>query len=190
MPGFDTARRIASVKNNGAKTIGQIHKENSDFLMEETFWNDPQSKECYIYDYFHDNQPELKDHMTYENTTKTKIDAKFIIKTYQSIDKDQVEYYVQFKPSQPLEFVKGDDLYYFETDYRQRYGVEFPIGLMIDIPDEKGVYRKWLIAQREDGNQFLKYLILPCNFHLMWIEKNGQDRIKRKMWCVLRSQNS
>lgn len=190
MPSLQTARRVANAKNNGAKTIGQIHKEMSDFLMEETWDNDIQSKICYIYDYFHDNQPELKDHMTYDNTTKTRIEAKFIVKSYQSIDKDQVEYYIQFKPNQKLEFTEKDELYYFETDYRQRYGVEFPIGLMIDIPDEKGVYRKWLIAQREDGNQFLKYLILPCNFRLMWIEKNGQDRIKRKMWCVLRSQNS
>lgn len=190
MPSLETARRVASMKNNGAKTIGQIHKEESDWLMENTWDNDIQSKVCYIYDYFHDDQLHLKDHMTYENTTKTRIDAKFIIKSYQSIDKDQVEYYIQFKPSQPLEFSENDELYYFETDYRKRYGIEFPIGLMIDIPDEKGVYRKWLIAQREEGNQFLKFLILPCNFHLMWIEKNGQERIKRKMWCVLRSQNS
>ena len=82
MPSLQTARRVANAKNNGAKTIGQIYKEQSDFLMEETFWNDPQSKVCYIYDYFHDNQPELKDHMTYENTPKTRIDAKFIITQY------------------------------------------------------------------------------------------------------------
>lgn len=190
MPSLETARRIASVKNNGAKTIGQIHKEESDWLMEATWDSDVESKVCYIYDYFRDDQPHHKAHITYENTTKTRIDAKFIVKSYQSIDKDQVEYYIQFKPSQPLEFSENDELYYFETNYRKRYGIEFPIGLFIDIPDEKGIYRKWLIAQREEGNQFLKYLILPCNYRLMWIEKNGQERIKRKMWCVLRSQNS
>ena len=131
MPSFETARRIASVKNNGAKTIGQIHKEESDWLMEETFWNDPQSKVCYIYDYFHDDQPDKNVGMTYENTTKTKIDVKFIVKTYQSIDKDQVEYYIQFRPSQKVWFEESDELYYFETDYRQKYGVQdFPIGLI------------------------------------------------------------
>ena len=51
MPSFETARRIASVKNNGVKTIGQIHKEESDWLMEETWNADNQSKTCYIYDY-------------------------------------------------------------------------------------------------------------------------------------------
>ena len=37
------------------KTIGQQVKEESDWLMEQTFWNDSQSKVCYIYDYFHDD---------------------------------------------------------------------------------------------------------------------------------------
>ena len=131
MPSLQTARRVANSKNNGAKTIGQIYKEQSDWLMEETFSNDIQSKVCYIYDYFHDDQPDKNVGMTYENTTKTKIDVKFIVKTYQSIDKDQVEYYIQFRPSQKVWFEESDELYYFETDYRQKYGVQdFPIGLI------------------------------------------------------------
>lgn len=190
MPSLETARRIASTRNNGGKTIGQIHKENSDFSMEYTWDNDIQSKVCYIYDYFHDDQPHLKDHMTYNNTTKTHIDAKFIVKTYQSIDKDQVEYYLQFKPSQKTEFTENDELYYFERDYRSKYGNSDFVGLYCDIPDDKGVYRKWLIVKKEIANQFVKYLILPINYELMWIERNGQERIKRRMWCVLRSQNS
>ena len=191
MPSLQTARRVANAKNNGAKTIGQIYKEQSDFLMEETFWNDPQSKVCYIYDYFHDDQPDKNVGMTYENTTKTKIDAKFIVKTYQSIDKDQVEYYIQFKPSQKTRFEEGDELYYFETDYRRKYGVQdFPIGLMIDIPDDTGLYHKWLICSKEPANQFVKYLVLPCNYFLHWVENDGQNRYKRSMWVVLRNQNS
>ena len=131
MPSLQTARRVANAKNNGAKTIGQIYKEQSDELMELTWDNDIQSKVCYIYDYFHDDQPDKNVGMTYENTTKTKIDAKFIVKTYQSIDKDQVEYYIQFRPSQKVWFEESDELYYFETDYRQKYGIQdFPIGLI------------------------------------------------------------
>lgn len=190
MPSFTTARRIASTKNNGAKTLGQIYKEDSDFLMEETFFNDPQAKVCYIYDYYRDDQKDKKDHMTYENTTKTRIDAKFIVKTYQSIDKDQIEYYLQFRPSQPTEFSENDELYYFEKEYRSKYGNSDFIGLYVDIPDDKGIYRKWIIVKKEIANQFVKYLILPINYELMWIERDGQERIKRRMWCVLRSQNS
>ena len=190
MPSFETARRIASVKNNGAKTIGQIHKEESDWLMEETFLNDIQTRVVYLYDFAHDDQPYLKDHMTYENTTKTRVEAKFIIKTYQSMDKDQVEYYLQFRPSQKTEFSESDELYYFETDYRNKYHNDDLIGMYCDIPDDKGIYRKWLICKKEIANQFVKFLILPVNYELMWIERVNQERLKRKMWCVLRNQNS
>ena len=190
MPSLSTARRIASMKNNGAKTIGQIRKEESDFLMEQTWDGDLQSKTCYIYDFYHDDKPWLAEDITHENTTKTKIDAKFIVTKYSSIDKDQVEYHLQFKPSQPVRFTEDDELYYYETDYKKRYSTQFPIGLFVDIPDEKNVYRKWLIVAKEEGNQFLKYSVLPCDYYLHWIEVNGTERIKRKMWCVSRAMNS
>ena len=190
MPSLETARRIASAKNNGAKTIGQIYKEESDFLMEQTFENDIATKVCYLYDFAHDDQPELKDHMTYENTTKTRVDAKFIVKSYQSVDKDLVDYYIMFRPSQKMEFSEDDELFYYEKDFRKRYKAEFPIGLYCDIPDDRGIYRKWLIVLNEPANQFPKFLILPINYQLMWIEKNGQQRIKRRMWSVLKMQSS
>lgn len=149
---------------------------------------DIQSKVCYIYDYLHDNQPELKDHMTYENTTKTRIDAKFIVSQYGSISKDQVAYHLMFKPSQPLEFNDGDELYYFETNYREKYNIPFPCSLYIDIPNEKGIYEKWLIINEEQGNQFIKYNVLPCNYRFEWVETSGQNRYKRRMWGVDRQQ--
>ena len=190
MPSLQTARRVANAKNNGAKTIGQIYKEQSDFLMEETFWNDPQSKICYIYDFYHDDQPRLAEGMTYENTTKTRIDAKFIVKSYQSMDKDQVDYYIQFKPTQKTHFSEGDELYYFETDYRKKYHNDNFIGLFIDIPNDENIYEKWMILRTEPANQFPKYLILKCNYELMWIENNGTEKIKRRMWSVLKMQSS
>jgi len=190
MPSLETARRIASAKNNGAKTIGQIYKEQSDDLMEWTWDNDIQSKVCYIYDFYHDDQPRLAEGMTYENTTKTRIDAKFIVKSYQSMDKDQVEYYVQFKPTQKTHFSEGDELYYFETDYRKKYHNDNFIGLFIDIPNDENIYEKWMILRTEPANQFPKYLILKCNYELMWIENNGTEKIKRRMWSVLKMQSS
>lgn len=151
---------------------------------------DLQSKVAYIYDYFHDDQPEIKDHMTYENTTKTRIDIKFIVKSYQSMDKDQVDYYIQFKPSAKFDFTEGDELYYYERDFRKRYGADYPIGMMIDIPDDRGIYHKWLICRDESANQFPKFLVLPLNYRLYWIEQNGDKRIKRNMWCAIRQQSS
>ena len=99
--------------------------------MEQTFDHDIQEKKCYIYDFYHDDQPDKNQNMTYDNTTKTPIDAKFIINSYQSIDKDQVPYYLQFRPYQKYSFSENDDLYYYETDYHERYLADFPIGLYI-----------------------------------------------------------
>lgn len=48
MPSLQTARRVANAKNNGAKTIGQIYKEQSDDMMNWTWDNDKQSKKCYL----------------------------------------------------------------------------------------------------------------------------------------------
>lgn len=171
-------------------TLGEKLKSDSDMLMELTWDSDIQSKICYIYDFYHDDQPRLAEGMTYDNTTKTRIDAKFIVKSYQSMDKDQVDYYIQFKPSQAVRFSENDELYYFETDYKSVYGNTFPVGEYIDIPDDRGVYHKWLICREERANQFPKYLVLPCDYELCWIETNGKDRIKRRMWSVLRMQSS
>lgn len=179
-------------------TLGEKLKSDSDMIMELTWDGDPQAKVGYIYDYWHDdfftdkfgNLRTLKDGMTYENTNKTKVDVKFIVKSYQSMDKDQVEYYLQFKPSQPFYFKENDELYYYEENFRQRYNAQFPIGLFCDLPDDRGVYHKWLICRGEPANQFPKFLILPVNYELMWVERKGKDRIKRRMWSVLRQQQS
>ena len=96
----------------------------------------------------------------------------------------------RFKPSQPTVFSKNDNLYYFETDYRQKYGNDDFIGLYVDIPDEKNIYHKWLICSKEISNQFTKYLILPCNFYLRWVEKDKNSKYKRSMWASLRDQKS
>ena len=125
MPSLSEYRTYLSNRGN---TIGQTYKSNADMIMEQTWDRDIQSKKCYIYDYYHDDQPWLRDGMTYENTTKTPIDAKFIITTGQSLDKDRVTVMLQFKPSEKVRFRKGDDLYYYETDYRGRYNCGWGAG--------------------------------------------------------------
>lgn len=190
MPSLETARNINKIKCGGTRTLGQIYKEDSDFLMDELWSNDSSSKVCYIYDYFHDDEPDLSFGMTYENTTKTKIDAKFLVTKYPTIDKGKVEYHLMFRPSQKTIFNENDELYYFETDYRKRYFNEHFVGMYVDVPDDEGNYRKWLIVEREEGLSFIKYKILKCDLNLMWIETNGSERNKRKMWGVILGQSS
>ena len=191
MPNLETARRMLSVQNNGATTVGQIHKDTSDKYMEWTWDDDVQSRTCFIYDYLHDDTPTLKDHIMHgDDTTKTRIDAKFIISSYGSIDKDQVAYHLMFKPSQKIDFEEGDDLYYYETDYKQKYGSSHFIGQFIDVPDDNGVYYRWLICDYEEGNQFVKYEILPCDYRFEWVQIiDGKKYIKR-MWGCTRNLNS
>lgn len=187
MPSLSEYKARLSYNGN---TSGQAYKNNSDMIMEQTWDRDIQSKKCYIYDYFHDNQPWLNEGMTYENTTKTPIDAKFIVTQSQSMDKDRVSVMLQLKPSAKLRFCEGDDLYYYETDYKGRYNSNYPCGMYCDIPDDNGVYRKWIICAKQISDKFIKYLILPANYRFTWIENDGGERVVRRVWGATRSQNS
>ena len=37
-------------------TLGEVRKQQSDEIMDATWWRDIQSRVCYIYDYFHDGE--------------------------------------------------------------------------------------------------------------------------------------
>ena len=152
---------------------------------------DIQSRVCFIYDFYHDDTPDLKDHIINgDDTTKTKIDAKFIINSYGSIDKDQVAYHLMFKPSQKLDFEEGDELYYYETGYKQKYSSSHFIGMYCDIPDDNGIYYRWLICDYEEANQFVKYVILPCDYRFQWIQIIDGKKYKRQVWGCTRNLNS
>lgn len=190
MPSLSTARRIANAKTNNAKTIGQIYKEQSDDLMEWTWEANEQSKFCYIYDWKHDDSPNMNIGMIYENTTKTPIDAKILVSKYGSIDKDSPTLQCQFKPSQKEYFTEEDDLFYME-EYRKKYHLDdIFVGMYLDVPDKKGVYHKYLICMKDVEQNFQKYFILPCDYLLQWIQTKADKRYRRSMWCVLKSQSS
>lgn len=190
MPSLQTARRVANAKNNGAKTIGQIYKEQSDDMMNWTWDNDKQSKKCYIYDWKHDDSPNMNVGMTYKNTTKTPIDAKILVSKYGSIDKDSPTLQCQFRPKQKEYFTEDDELFYME-EYRKKYQlVDIFVGMYLDIPDKDGLYHKHLICMKDVEQDFQKYFILPCDYFLQWIQTKADKRYKRSMWCVLKSQSS
>ena len=79
MPSLDLYKKRLQQRGN---TVGQDHKYNSDLIMEQTWDRDIQSKICYIYDYHHDDQWWKNTGITHEHTTKTRIDAKFVIAKY------------------------------------------------------------------------------------------------------------
>lgn len=171
-------------------TLGEKLKSDSDKIMELTWDNNEQSKLCYIYDWKHDDSPNMNIGMTYENTTKTPIDAKILVSKYGSIDKDSPTLQCQFKPSQKEYFTEEDDLFYME-EYRKKYQLDdIFVGTYLDVPDKKGVYHRHLICMKDVEQNFQKYFILPCDYLLQWIQTKADKKYKRSMWCVLKSQSS
>ena len=184
MLSFDDMKNIYS--NVG--TVGQQLKVMSDEVMQETFDNDLQTKLCYIYDYYHDDQTDMEyGYNPALSKTKIPVKLKFIVKTYKSMAKDDPEYHIMFEPDVWNSMSCKPD--WFVREY-ERLGIRFPIGLMVDVPDDRGVYNKWIICYDEDANQFPKFGIRKCNYLFQWIEDDGVYRYKRKMWGVNSVQSS
>ena len=185
MPSFEDMQRLTA--NVG--THGQQLKAMADDVMQQTWDNDIQTRQCYIYDYYHDDQFDggLYGYDPSLSKTKIPVSLKFIIKAYKSAAKDDPEYHIQFEPNvwnsmscKPQWFIDG----------YEKLGIRFPVGLYCDIPNDRGVYQKWLIFYDEDANQFPKFGVMKCNYLFMWIKDDGIHRYKRKMWGVDRSQSS
>jgi hypothetical protein len=159
---------------------GQIRKLQSDEIMEGTWDNDILSRVAYIYDQDHDDEFDMyTDLHPFNSVTKTAVDIKFVKKTANALDQNSQSYLIMFKPSYVC------DLEYYKPE---KYQSHFPIPLYIDIPDEKGIYRRWLVCDDYTHNdtQFPMYQVLPCDFKLRWIS----DNVKHASWCITRKQAS
>lgn len=185
MPSFEDMQK--SYMNVG--THGQQLKAMADMVMQQAFDTDIGTKQCYIYDYYHDDQFDegLSGYNPALSKTKIPVKLKFIVKAYKSAAKDDPEYHITFEPDvwntmscKPQWFVDG----------YERLGVEFPAGLYVDIPNDRGIYQKWFVFYLEEANQFVKCGVMKCNYLFMWVKNDGIHRYKRKMWGVDRSQNS
>ncbi len=191
MPSREAALRYMS----GDLTIGEHLKQMSDDVMQDTFYNDIQTRTCYLYDIYHDNRPNSCngiDGYSDEDCTKKPVDCKFIVKSYKSVANDDPEYHIEFTPEDWNSQSCIPDWYNAEDsiiNYKE-LGVRFPIGLYIDIPDDRGVYNRWLIVYDEIGNQFVKCGVLRCNQKLQWVTNRRDTRYIREQWCVEKTQNS
>lgn len=169
------------------QTLGRVRKQQSDMIMDATFTGDIQYMVAYFYDYYHDDEPLIYKNLHPENSaSKTPIEIKFIVHAHNTENKDQVGYHIQFRTTQK------NPIDYYEQ-YVKKWDCEFPVGLFVDIPDEKGVYRKWLVTERADwlGLQFPTWYILPVDYILQWVyQGNDGRRYKHQMCAVGRSQSS
>lgn len=168
----------------GSYTNGEAHKVESDMVMEQTWYDDLQTRTAYFYDYEHDSHPRQFEGLSpADDAGKIPITIKYIENSSQTLNKDAVSYHIMFRPSQDLGVVK-----YYKTNYEERWGATFPCGLYVDIPDYRGVYNKWLVVGMAQSNnaQFPTYEILRVNYLFTWVF----DRTKYQMAGVQRNQNS
>lgn len=162
-------------------TMGQALKQQSDVILDKTWDRDIQSKQCYIYDYWHDPDifPELK---KLEHQGRTPVDAKVLRIGSNTTSKDQTDFMIQFRPHYSCPFDLENDY----TNDKYLYPETFPIGLYVDIPNADGKYEKWMIVLNNIDFQFPTYIILPCNYKFTWV----LDGKKYRMWGIWNSRNS
>ena len=164
---------------------GQSHKNQADNILENTWYEDLATRTCYLFDYYHDDEPTKLDDLTPNETIQVPIDVKYIVNSSQSLAKDQISYHVMLKPS---EEGKDELVPYYKEFFKDRYDATFPVGLYLLVPDAKGKYNRWLIVDRANVNdpQFPTYEILRCDKVIQYVFEN----VKYQIASVLRSQNS
>lgn len=146
---------IASYKkylSSRGTTLGEVKRKQSDNIINNTFTLDSSYKKVYIL---------TKDGWKWE-------DAKYQTHSAQSISKDPVDYYLQFRPK-----------------------THYPIGSYVIVPDDtssgvnlteeeldnpflqptKNRTQWWIIVGRDEANDFVRYMILKCDWELRWVYK-------------------
>lgn len=170
-------------RNLSGGTNGQRHTYEAQDIIENTWYDDPSSCMGYLYSWEYDDEKDKNIGLhPEESKTKIPVDIKYMVNSYQSLSKDNVDYRIMFKPSYRC------NVSYYKDLFEKKVGAEFPIGLFIDIPDNQGVYRRWLIVAgaNTDNRDFPNWSILFCDYDFKWVYKGK----KYHMWGVGRSQNS
>ena len=138
------------------KKMPEILRENANMVMEQSWYSDIQVRPSILYRHKVGSYGKEYDEIGRE-------DIKFIHKEAQPFNTQQVQFYIEFKPH-----------------------VHYPLGTYIDIPDEVGEMKRWLIVRKDDDALFNKYSILPCNYTVKWVYKNHIY----ECLCVIRTINS
>ena len=164
MISLETYKKSLSSRGNN---IAEITRHQSDMIINTTFTHDPAYKKVYIL---------TKDGWLWE-------DAKYQFHSAQSLAKDSVDYYLQFRPN-----------------------VHYPIGSYVIIPDDTSskinltteelvnpflqpaINRTqwWVIVGRDNANAYVRYMVLKCDWEFKWLDRG----ILMNCWGCLRSANS
>ena len=168
MIGIDTYVNMLSL---GGNNISEVHKNESDMVMNLTFRRDVGYKRVYIL---------TKDGWKYT-------DAKYSKHATPSILRDKVDRYLQFRPKEhyPIGtyvFIPND------TSPSLGFSEESPEDPFLD--DGFDLNKLWMIVERDDETQFVRYNILQCNWDLRWIYKIGGESLIKHCYCAARNASS
>lgn len=182
---FNDYKRILG----GVNTNGERHSYEAQDIIENTWNDDPASMVAYFYDWDSDDEKSKNRNLHPEKSkTKIPIPIKYIVTSYKSLSKDEVDVSIMFKPSYVC------NIPYYKNKFEVPTNSIFPVGLFCDIKDtsgllgNKGVWNRWLVVATADSSNhdFPTYAILPCGYKFQWMS-GGK---KKEMWGVERSQNS
>lgn len=167
----------------GRGTIGQIHKQQSDMVMDKTWWNDISSRVAYFYDYDSDRNIMQLNNFEKPEDYMIPIDIKYLTSSSQTYSKDAITYHIQLKPYQSSGVIP-----YYKERFENLYDAHFPVGLYCLIQDAQDRWNRWLVVAgaNENDSQFPTFEILRCDKVINFIH-NGK---KYFVPAVLRSQNS
>lgn len=167
-----TLDSYSSIIGNNGNIYGNIRKSQSDWIMDDTFTHDVSYKKVYILD------P--------ENGWKYE-DARYQKHATISILRDDVDYYLQFRPK--IHYPIGT--YVFipnDTSFDIGFSEYEPLNPFSD--ENFDLSKLWIIVNKNNSKNFVRYNILPCNWNFRWISrKNGSSEL---MHCygAVRSANS
>ncbi len=163
---MNTNQYLSYLSKKGAN-LAQARRHQSDMVINSTWYGDPTYKRVYLL---------TKEGWKWE-------DVKYQYHQSQSVAKDNVDYYLQFRPK-----------------------VHYPIGTYVLIPDDtspelnltkeelldpfKQPIEKrtqwWLIVDRDNQNAYPRYNVLQCNWEFKWIHNGKIESI----FSIIRSANS
>ena len=111
---------------NGVGTTGQQHSRDAQNIIEATWYDDPASCVGYLYSYEYDDEPDKNKELHPERSkTKTRVELKYILSSYRTLNKDEVDVRIMFKPSYQCNVPYYHELFEEPTDS------VFPTGLVI-----------------------------------------------------------
>ena len=164
---FDTYRQAFNNPNN----LSEIRRTQADEIMNLTFTNDVGYKRVYV--------------LTLDGWQW--LDAKYSKHSSTTITGDAVDYYLQLRPHVKIPlgtyvFVPDDD------SPNIGFAEESPENPFID--SGFNINKLWLVVNRTDDNQFVRYLILKCNWNFKWVAHIKQTNAILNCYGCARYANS